>query len=185
MVWPMSLRHPFWEQAVNFMTFCHQNVRLIARIDFDPRDSHHSIYQFKFIHRMNENLIQECQYLIYFCFYKDAIHSFKLVAKAFRTSHLKTKNQYFSLFWKWKLIRSSWHFFHESWIYWAFHPTLVTSFLVVFGDKVTKILRNSLFIFHFVLPILPCKRKTLHRKSRNLSDEKPKSKLPKYVMSRV
>ena len=35
---------------------------------------------------------------------------------------------------------------------------LVISFLVVFGNEVTKILRNSLFIFHFVLPILPCKR---------------------------
>ena len=70
-------------------------------------------------------------------------------------------------------------------IYWAFHLILVTSFLVVFCDEVTKILRNSLFIFHFVLPILACKRKTLYRKSRNLSDEKPKTKLPKYVMSRT
>ena len=39
--------------------------------------------------------------------------------------------------------------------------SLVTSFLVVFGDEVTKILSNSLFNFHFVFPILPCKRKTL------------------------
>ena len=31
--------------------------------------------------------------------------------------------------------------------------------------------------------ILPWERKTLYRKSRNLSDEKPKPKLPKYVMS--
>ena len=30
---------------------------------------------------------------------------------------------------------------------WAFHPILVTWFLVVFGDEVTKILRNSLFSF--------------------------------------
>ena len=30
---------------------------------------------------------------------------------------------------------------------WAFHPILVTWFLVVFGDKVTKILHNSLFTF--------------------------------------
>jgi hypothetical protein len=67
-------------------------------------------------------------------------------------------------------------------LFWAFHAILVTSFLVVFGDKVTKILRNSLFIFHFVLPILPCKRKTSYRKSRNLSDEKQKTILPKYVM---
>ena len=56
---------------------------------------------------------------------------------------------------------------------------LVTWFLVVFGNKVTKILRNSLFIFHFVLPVFPCKQKKLYRKSRNLSDEK--TKLPKYV----
>ena len=66
-----------------------------------------------------------------------------------------------------------------------FHPILVTSFLVVFGNKVTKILRNSLFIFHFVLPILSCKRKTSYRKSCNLSDEKPKTMLPKYVMCRA
>ena len=45
--------------------------------------------------------------------------------------------------------------------------------LVVFGDEITKILRNSLFIFHFVLPVSPCKRKTLFRKFHNLSDEKP------------
>ena len=64
-------------------------------------------------------------------------------------------------------------------------PILVTSFLVVFGNEVTKILRSSLFVFHLVLPMLPCKWKTLYRKSCNLSDEKPKSKLPKYVMSRA
>ena len=61
---------------------------------------------------------------------------------------------------------------------------MVTSFLVVFDDKVSKILRNSLFIFHFVLPILPCKRKTWYRKSRNPSDGK-KTNLPKNVMSRA
>ena len=31
----------------------------------------------------------------------------------------------------------------------------------------------------------PYKWKTLYRKSRNLSDKKPKMKLPKYVMSRA
>ena len=51
-------------------------------------------------------------------------------------------------------------------------------FSVVFCDEVTKILRYSLFVFHFILPILPCKRKTLYRKSCNLSDEKPKTELP-------
>ena len=55
---------------------------------------------------------------------------------------------------------------------WAFHPILVTSFLVVFGDKVTKILHNSWFIFYFVLSNLAWKQKTLYRKSCNLSDEK-------------
>ena len=60
-------------------------------------------------------------------------------------------------------------------VIWAFHPILVTLFLVVLGDEVAKILRNSLFIFHFVLPILPCKQNTSYRKSRNLSDENPKT----------
>ena len=60
-----------------------------------------------------------------------------------------------------------------------FHPILVTSFLVVFGKEVTKILCNSLFIFHFVLPIFPCKQKRLYRKSRNLTDEKPKNEVTK------
>ena len=81
------------------MTFCHQNVRLIARIDFDPRDSHHSIYQFKFIHRMNENLIQECQYLIYFCFSKDAIHSFKSCGQSlWNVAFKKQKPKFQSIF---------------------------------------------------------------------------------------
>jgi hypothetical protein len=55
-----------------------------------------------------------------------------------------------------------------------FKPILVTSFLVVI-----KILHNSLFIFHFVLPILPCKWKTLNSKSSNQSDEKPKNEVTK------
>ena len=57
--------------------------------------------------------------------------------------------------------------------------------LVVFGNKVTKILCNSLFILHLVLPILPWKRMKLYKRSCNLSDEKPKTKLSKYVMSRA
>ena len=62
----------------------------------------------------------------------------------------------------------------------CFHPILVTWFLFFFGDEVTKILRNSLFIFYFllffifILPVLPCKPKTSYRKSCNLSDEKQK-----------
>ena len=31
--------------------------------------------------------------------------------------------------------------------HWAFHPILLAWFLVVFGNEVTKILRNSLFTF--------------------------------------
>ena len=41
----------------------------------------------------------------------------------------------------------------------------LTWFLVVFGDEARKILHNSLFIFCLVWPVLPCKRKTLYRKS--------------------
>ena len=52
--------------------------------------------------------------------------------------------------------------------------------MVVLGNEVTKILRNSLFIFRFVLAILPWKRKTLYRKSWNLSDEKQN-----YLMSQA
>ena len=66
---------------------------------------------------------------------------------------------------------------------WAFAPILVISFLVVFCAEVTKILGNSLFIFHLVWPILSCKWKTSYRKSRKLNDEKPKTKLSKYMMS--
>ena len=62
---------------------------------------------------------------------------------------------------------------------------MVTSFLIAFGDKVTKILRNNLFTFHFVLHILPCKWKTWYRKSCNLSDEKTKNEVTKYVMSQA
>ena len=35
------------------------------------------------------------------------------------------------------------------------------------------------------MPILPCKWKTSYRKSRNLSEKKPKTRFPKYVMSRA
>ena len=41
-----------------------------------------------------------------------------------------------------------------------------------------------LLFFIFVLPVLPCKRKTWYRKSRNPSDGK-KTNLPKNVMSRA
>ena len=42
-----------------------------------------------------------------------------------------------------------------------------------------KISCNGMFIFLFVLPILPCKQKTLYRKSRNLSDKKTKNQVTK------
>ena len=68
----------------------------------------------------------------------------------------------------------------------CFHPILVTWFLVVFNDEVTNISCNSSFMFHFVLPVLPCKWKTSYRKSRNSKvTKKPKMKLPKYVMSQA
>ena len=67
---------------------------------------------------------------------------------------------------------------------WEFHPILVTLFLVVFGNKVTRILCNSFCIFHLVLPILASEQKT-YRKSHNLRDEKPNTKLSKYEMSRA
>ena len=55
------------------------------------------------------------------------------------------------------------------------HPILVTLFLVVFGNEVTKILRNSLFSFHLAL------------QTENLIQKvtQPKAKLPKYEMSRA
>ena len=63
--------------------------------------------------------------------------------------------------------------------YWTF-------FWLFWVTKLPKYyVHNSLFIFYFVLPILPWKRKTLYKKTRNLSDEKPKTKLPKYVMSQA
>ena len=54
---------------------------------------------------------------------------------------------------------------------WAFHPILVTLFLVVFGNEVTKILGNSLFAFF--------------TEQGNQNDEKPKTKLPNFVMSQA
>ena len=55
-----------------------------------------------------------------------------------------------------------------------FHSVLVTSLLVVFGDKVTKILRDSLFIFHFVLPMQM--ENIAQNITRILSDKKTKTK---------
>ena len=67
----------------------------------------------------------------------------------------------------------------------CFHPILVTWFLVVFGKKVTKLLRNSFFVFHFVLPVLPCKQNTSYKKHETKVTKKPKTKLSKYGMSRA
>ena len=87
-----------------------------------------------------------------------------------RTSALKSNTTRSKYFWKNCSINE------------RFIQILVSSF---FGCFWQRSFQNSLFIFHFVLPILPLERKTLFRKSRNLSDEKPKSKLPKYVMRRA
>ena len=64
----------------------------------------------------------------------------------------------------------------------VFHPILLTWFLVVFGDEVMKIVRNSLFIFHFVLPVLPRGNGKHHTENYATEVTKnPKRKLPKYV----
>ena len=77
-------------------------------------------------------------------------------------------------------ILARWNFAFIDEIYEQFIPSiLITSSLVLFGDKVTKILCNSLFMFHFVLPILPCKWKTLYRKSHNLTWWKTKNEVTK------
>jgi hypothetical protein len=57
----------------------------------------------------------------------------------------------------------------------------VISFLVVFGNEVTKILRNSLFIFHFGLANGKHRTENHATKMTKL----PKTKLQKYVMSRA
>ena len=58
----------------------------------------------------------------------------------------------------------------------CFHPILVTWFLIVFGDEVTKILRNSLFIFDFHIA---------NGKHCTENHGTKVTKLPKYVMSRA
>ena len=45
----------------------------------------------------------------------------------------------------------------------CFNPILVTWFLVGFGNGVMKILHDSLFIFHFVSPVLPCKQNIVQK----------------------
>ena len=56
--------------------------------------------------------------------------------------------------------------------------------LVVFGNKDTKMLRDSLFIFYFSFR-LACL--ALHRTENHATKvtKKPKTKLPKYVMSQA
>ena len=60
-----------------------------------------------------------------------------------------------------------------------FHPILVTWFLVVFGNKVTKILCNSLFTF------LLSKARQAEQKFKVKKITQPKTKLPKFVMSQA
>ena len=68
-----------------------------------------------------------------------------------------------------------------------FHPILVTWFLVVFGDKVMKILRNSLFYFSFCLARLALQTENIIQKITQLKWRKiqKRSYVPKYVMSRA
>ena len=64
--------------------------------------------------------------------------------------------------------------------YWAFHPFFVTWFLVVFGDKVTKILRNTKFIFFFYWARQYRQNTNLkQRKSCNQDNKKPKNEATK------
>ena len=64
----------------------------------------------------------------------------------------------------------------------CFHPILVTWFLVVFGDEVMKILRNSLF---FITSWPSCLANGKHRTENHATNviKKPKTMLPKYVMN--
>ena len=74
---------------------------------------------------------------------------------------------------------------NRNWDLWAFHPILVTWFLVVFGDEVTKILRNSLFTF-LLSKARQAKQKFKVKKNHATKmTKKPKTKLPKFVMSRA
>ena len=62
---------------------------------------------------------------------------------------------------------------------WGFHPIFVTSFLVVFGDEVTKVLRNSLFTF-FYWARQDGQNGNLRKKQiRNRNDKKTKNKVTK------
>ena len=66
----------------------------------------------------------------------------------------------------------------------CFYPILVTWFLVVFGDAVTKILRNSLF---FISSCPSCLANGKHHTENHATKvtKLPKTMLPKYVMSRA
>ena len=69
--------------------------------------------------------------------------------------------------------------------YCSFHPNLVIWFLVVLGDKATKLLRNSLGFF--VSSCLSCLANRRHRTENHATKvtKKPKTKLPKYVLSQA
>lgn len=61
--------------------------------------------------------------------------------------------------------------FTQKWFFWAFHLILVTLFLADFGDKVTKILSNSLFSFGFALQMENIVQKITQPKWRKTKNE--------------
>ena len=70
--------------------------------------------------------------------------------------------------------------FVNSVVLWAFHPILVTWFLAVFGDEVTKIL--CLFFFYFFYRGRQIKIQSKENQTTKRT-KKQKTKLPKFVMS--
>ena len=63
----------------------------------------------------------------------------------------------------------------------SFRFILVTWFLVVFGDEVTKILRNSLFIYHFCLAFFALQTENIIQKiTLPMWRKCEKTKLPKW-----
>ena len=66
---------------------------------------------------------------------------------------------------------------------WAFHPILVTWFLVAFGDKATKILCSSLFTF-FTEQGKTGKPEIYSKENQATKmTKKPKTELPEFVIS--
>ena len=66
------------------------------------------------------------------------------------------------------------HFFHL----WDFHPIFAFHFLLVLADKATK-------MFIYILSCLALQTETIVKKKHNLSYQKWKMNLPKFVMSQA